>query len=194
MILIEGLFAKRFILSDNKLSPKYDSSTKKGYYKLTEATSYYIKYRTVCFELNNPHQVRATFPKDSFSTPSEYIQNIHSLYYSECWDLEPAYVEHGTRGYFELATMTLNNPGSPLSELDCQISITFETKRRMLLRVLDTSIDFLFAIGPAYLAATKLFDHPDQYQWYFNEWPTIILVIYGTWFVAKLMRNAIRGK
>ncbi len=193
MILIEGIYRKRLVFSDKKLWPKYDSSTNKSYYALTEARSYYIKYRTLSTEIKKHRQVVMKFPKDFFSTPSEYVQNIRASYYSQCWEIEPAYVEQGARGYFEISTLTLNADSSS-TELDCQISITFETKRRKLLRVLDTVIDFLLAIGPAYLAATKIFDQPDQNPWYINQWPTITLIIYGMWFLAKLLRNAIRGK
>lgn len=194
MILIEGIYKKKWISSDEILLPKYDRSTNKSYYKLTEAKSYYIKYRTLCSEIKKPHQIKMTFLKDCFSTPSEYMQNIHSRYYSECWDIEPAYVEHGTRGFFEVKSTTLNNDNSSPNTLDCQICITYQTKRRILLRILDTFIDFWFAIGPIYLAATKILEHPDQNPWYINKWPIIIVLIYVIWFVLKLIRNTIRGK
>lgn len=194
MVLIEGLYKKRLILRDKKLRPKYDSSTNRSYYKLIEATPYYIKYRTLSFETKIARRVKMTLPKDSFSGPSTYTQNIRSHYYSECWDIVPAYVEHGTRGYFEFATITLKKDDASPADLDCQIYITYQTKRRMLLRFLDTTIDLLFAAGPTYLVATKILEHPDQNPWYVEDWPIIILTIYGIWFIAKLVRNTIRGK
>jgi len=194
MILIEGLYRRRRVFRDKRLSPIYDTSTDKSYYHLKEATPYFVRYRTSCTDISESRQVIFRSPKESFSTPSDYTQNIHALYYSETWDIEPAYVEHGTRGFFELQTLTPRNPNIPPNQLDCKISIPFEIRRKLLLRGLDILIDALFALGPVYLAATKLYENQSPKPWYFADWPKITLAIYSIWFVLKLVRNAIRGK
>lgn len=194
MVLLEGLYKKGSADSPERVRPQYDDCTNKSYYYLTEAKQYHIKYRTMCWDIGEPRQLRISFPKESFSTPSEYTQNIRALYYSETIDIELAYLEHGTRGFFKLETITLSDKDSPSNQLDCQISIPFQSKRRLLLRILDSFGDFLFAIGPTYLAATKIFESKNRTAWYVKDWAWVLIAIYGIWFIIKLTRNAIRGK
>ena len=194
MVLIEGLYEKRRWLRDKKLTPRGDRSTNKSYYILTEATPYFIKYRTlITDETERRHQVTMSFPKEVFSTPSEYVQNIFSSYYAESRDIELAYVEHGTRGYFDFKTITLNGDGLS-NALDCQVALAYETRKKMWLRVLDGCIDALFAIGPTYLVATKLLQDSHSCAWYVKDWFGIVIGIYGLWFVLKLIKNVARGK
>ena len=200
MGLIEGIYKKNYILPNSELKPKFDKFSNKSVYKLKEAKSYYIKYRTFTNNTKKKFQVKMKLFQSSFTTPNEYIQNINSSYHSECWEIRPAYLEQGTCGFFDIEFLTLKNSATKSNELDWKITIAYEINRRFFLRLLDVVNDLFLALGPIYLAATKIIEDSEAKPWYvtkwpiLTDWPIIISIIYGFWFITKIIRNAIRGK
>ena len=84
-----------------------------------------------------------------------------------------------------------NNPAS--IEIDWKIFTMFRIKRKISLRFLDTLIDLPFALGPVYIAATKLFESVQPKPYLIEFWPQNLIIIYSVWFIVKIIRRSIGG-
>lgn len=196
MVFVEGIYKKRALGANKILKPIYDSFAPKSVYRLREGASYYFRFRIYSWDEKKRYKVRLTVPNEAFCTPSEYILPVNSSYDSECWQLIPAFIEQSSSGYMTLEVEAVNMPASKeqfVHELDWKLTAMFEIKRKASLRILDTLADLLFALGPLYIASTKLFESTAPKSILNVYWGPILVLLYGLWFIVKLIRRIIGG-
>ena len=192
MIFIEGIFDKQGDLVEQK----YDSFSCKTYYQLTEATSYFFKFRTYNWDYKKPYEITLRVSKQLFCTPEEYVLPVNSSYDSECWELTTAFIQQSTNGYIRLeAKAKDHNSKNQIASRElnwCTFSM-FELKRKLSLRILDTLGESLFVMGPIYLTASKMAESQPTTAHWFSNWPIVVGIIYSSWFIVKMIRRWIGG-
>jgi hypothetical protein len=197
LVLFEGLYKSGFLRKSIAVAPHTDSTVPKSYYRLVEGVSYHYRFRTYTWEYRKPYQIRLHVPKKLFCTPDEHLLVVKSAYDSECWELIPSFTEQNTNGNMtlEIKSTEINTDRQAKDpvELDWRIPIMFVLKRRMSLRILDTLSDLLFALGPVYIASTKLFENTPQKPPLIDAWPFVLIGIYSVWALVKIARRFIAG-
>lgn len=194
MILIEGIYKKGWFKTSKLVRPSYDLIAPQSFYKLREAKTYYYRFRTYSWDYKKPYDITLNVPKELFCTPEKYPLAINSSYDSQCWQLTPAFITQNTSGFMTLEVQGQRSPPAGPEgkrELDWKVFTTFEVKRKISIWLLDTFSDLLFALGPVYIAGTKLFENIVPKPWWIESWPYVLGGIYFVWFTVKLVRRSI---
>lgn len=196
MILVEGIFRKSLFGNDICVSPSYYAFARTSSYVLREGETYYLRFRTYNRGTNMAHDISLKVAKHLFNTPAEFKLETNSPYDSECWELTPANIKQRTNGRFVLSTAARRSEekqDSSAITMDWSITSSFIIKRKVVVRVLDVVGDLLFAIGPIYIAATKLFENMTPKPALMENWPEVLIFIYGLWFILKIVRKLAYG-
>lgn len=195
IVLVEGIFKRKVFGRQDELKLDYARLSMKSYYHLTEGGYYFLRLRTYNCEHHQPYQLKARVVKELFVTPEEYTLAVNSSYDGECWEFIPSFVQQKTCGLLKISTESQKNNNALLAipSLDGTLLLPFRLNRRGAVIWMDTASDLLFALGPVYLAATKLLEGIDPKPFLISQWPYILLGIYIPWFVLKLVRRGLRG-
>lgn len=201
MVLIEGMYRKHFRAYGRVLNPVCEPFAPGSAYKLRESRSYFLRLRTYNWDYKKPYTVKLKVSDSLFSTPEEYILNVHSAYDSQCWELTPAFVPRKTSGFIELSINAdaTDEVQSEAKELNWRVLTMLNVRRRFTFHFLDIISSILLALGPTYLALTKLLeDEPTQIplwlpRWFLNEWYWVLIAIYGSWLLTVSVKKAIRS-